>query len=65
MSVTQLYSEVQKGAVEFINFARPKHVIVITVGSDDEIQAQAWGDMSKAEMIGVFEIAKLMAVDEV
>jgi hypothetical protein len=65
MNVTEMLSEEQKGAIEFVRFTRPKQVIVITISQEDEIQAQAFGDMKKSELIGAFEMAKLIAMDEV
>lgn len=52
-----------KNAEKFLEESKAGRYIVITDG--DEIGAFVFGDMSKAELIGMLEIAKLMVADGV
>jgi hypothetical protein len=52
-----------KKAMDFLQFSKPERFVIIT--ADDPIEIVAFGDMTKAEMMGTLEIAKLMIADEV
>jgi hypothetical protein len=53
----------RKQAMDFLKEAQPDKFVLITAG--DPIQIISLGDMSKAELMGTLEIAKLMIADEV
>jgi hypothetical protein len=55
--------ESHKTAAKFLKESQAGRFIVITDG--DEIGAFVAGDMTKAELIGMLEIAKLMIADQV
>lgn len=52
-----------QNAEKFLQEAEAGRFIVITDG--DEIGAYVFGEMSKAELMGLLEIAKLMIADNV
>lgn len=52
-----------QNAEKFLQESKSGRYIVITDG--DEIGAFVFGDMSKAELVGMLEIAKLMLVDQI
>jgi hypothetical protein len=49
--------------LDFLQYSKPEKFIIIT--AEDPIEAVSFGDMTKAELIGTIEIAKLMIADEV
>jgi hypothetical protein len=52
-----------KKVMEFLQFSNPEKFLIIT--AEDPIEIVSFGDMTKAELIGTLEIAKLMIADEV
>lgn len=52
-----------KKVMDFLQSYKPEKFLIIT--ADDPIEAVSFGDMTKAELIGTLEIAKLMIADEV
>lgn len=55
--------ESHKSAAKFLRESKAGRFVVITHG--DDIGVYAAGDMTKAELMGMLEIAKLMIADQV